>query len=135
MSTLGQRAGDQTMVHSSEGGGMPYLKVQTNQPVDDKRQEEILKKASRAIAQSLGKPEQYVMVSLEPSRKMLFAGSPAPAAFLDLRAIGLPASKTEALSKLLCDLMGAELSVPPDRIFINFADVSANLWGWNGETF
>ncbi len=114
---------------------MPYLKIQTNQAVDDKKQQTVLKRASASIAEALGKPEDYVMVSLEPSRNILFAGSCGPAAFLDLRAIGLPAAKTADLSKLLCGLVGSELGVPKDRIFINFADVPAHLWGWNSETF
>jgi len=54
---------------------------------------------------------------------------------LDLRAIGLPAGKTGELAALLCDLAKAELGVAKERVYINFADVPANLWGWNGETF
>jgi phenylpyruvate tautomerase PptA (4-oxalocrotonate tautomerase family) len=25
--------------------------------------------------------------------------------------------------------------VPPDRIYLNFTDVPAGNWGWNGDTF
>ena len=27
------------------------------------------------------------------------------------------------------------LGIPIDRVFLNFADVPSNLWGWNGDTF
>lgn len=114
---------------------MPYLKIQTNKRVGDEVNEAFLKKASKLVAQTLSKPEDYVMVSLEPPTAMLFAGSAEPTAFLELRALGLPAKKTGELSRLLCGLVESELSVQKDRVFINFMDFPPSLWGWNGETF
>lgn len=114
---------------------MPLLRIQTNTKLTDDKRDALLKKASRAVAQALGKPEDYMMVSLETDRPMMFAGSQVPAAFLDLRAIGLPTGQTEQLSALLCDLARTELGVAKERVYINFANVPANLWGWNGETF
>jgi phenylpyruvate tautomerase PptA (4-oxalocrotonate tautomerase family) len=114
---------------------MPLLKIQTNVNVAEGKRDALLKNASRAIAQLLGKPEQYMMVSLEAERPMMFAGTSEPAAFMDLRAIGLPVGKTGQLSALLCDLAKAELGAAKERVYINFTDVPANLWGWNGETF
>jgi phenylpyruvate tautomerase PptA (4-oxalocrotonate tautomerase family) len=114
---------------------MPLLKIQTNVNVPDSKRDALLKKVSRTVAQQLGKPEQYMMVSLESERPMVFAGTSEPAAFMDLRAIGLPAGKTGQLAALLCDLAKAELGVATERVYVNFADVPANLWGWNGETF
>src|SRR5690349_19387535 len=114
---------------------MPLLRIQTSATVPDGKRDALLQNFSRMIAQQLGKPEQYLMVSLEAERAMVFAGTSEPAAFLDLRAIGLPASKTGQLAALLCDLAKAELGVAKERVYINFTDVPANLWGWNGETF
>jgi len=114
---------------------MPMLKIQTNVSVPQGKRDSLLKNFSRTIAQQLGKPEQYMMVSLEAERPMVFAGTSEPAAFLELRAIGLPAGKTGLLATLLCDLAKAELNVPKERTYINFTDVPPNLWGWNGETF
>jgi phenylpyruvate tautomerase len=114
---------------------MPYLKIQANKVIDDKATQDVLKKASGLVARILGKPEEYVMVNLRGSSPMLFAGGSEPVAFLELRAIGLPADKTSDLSLSLCELMESELGIPKDRIFINFVDVPAHLWGWNGETF
>ena len=116
---------------------MPYLKIQTSVPINSSTPspQALLKKASRLVAKELNKPEDYVMVSLEPASAMLFAGSTEPTAFLELRAIGLPAKKTGDLSRLLCELVESELGVAKERVFINFADVSPSMWGWNGETF
>jgi phenylpyruvate tautomerase PptA (4-oxalocrotonate tautomerase family) len=94
-----------------------------------------LKKASQLVARELVKPEEYMMVSLEPASSMMFGGSTEPAAYLELKAIGLPKAKTGVLSRLLCELIAAESGISRDRIYINFADVPPSLWGWNGETF
>jgi phenylpyruvate tautomerase len=131
-----------------EGGGkelpMPYLKIQTTAAVSGQRSvvssatdptQAFLKKASRLVAQELGKPEQYMMVSLEPASAIMFAGSTEPAAFLELKAIGFPVAKANELSRLLCELIESELGIRKDRIYINFADIPPNMWGWNGETF
>ncbi len=114
---------------------MPLLRIQTNIAVDRQNTERLLKDASQRIAAALGKPEQYMMVSLEPDRVMTLAGTSEATAFLELRGIGLPVAKTAALSRLLCEWIEAELGIAPPRIYINFADVPANLWGWNGQTF
>ncbi|MEW6352985.1 MAG: phenylpyruvate tautomerase MIF-related protein [Pseudomonadota bacterium] len=114
---------------------MPYLKIQTNTPPTPKAQQELLKTLSRAVAKHLGKPESYVMVALEPPIPMLFGGEAAPLAYLELKSVGLPQAKTAELSKALCELVERELGVPQDRVYIEFANASGAMWGWNGGTF
>ena len=114
---------------------MPYLKITTNKSIDAEPKLKLLKAASKAVAAELGKPEQYMMVSAESQSAMLFGGNDAPCAFLELRGIGLPISKTEKLSQLLCSLVESHAGIHPNRIYINFADIPTNLWGWNSETF
>lgn len=114
---------------------MPYLKIQTNQNLDDSRQSALLKQASQTVAQQLGKPESYVMVALETDVPMLFAGNDAPLAYLELKSIGLPGSATAKLSQALCALMAERLDVAQDRVYIEFADAAPQMWGWNGDTF
>lgn len=114
---------------------MPYLKIQTNQNLDESRRSALLKLASKTVAQQLGKPESYVMIAVDAGRPMLFAGSDAPLAYLELKSIGLPAAATAKLSQSLCALMAEQLAVPQDRIYIEFADAAPQMWGWNGETF
>ncbi|NBC32433.1 MAG: hypothetical protein GVY13_07130 [Alphaproteobacteria bacterium] len=114
---------------------MPYLAITTNVPLEGDAADRLMHEASTLLAESLGKPERYVMVSLRPNTPMLFGGEPASTAHLDLRSIGLPESATPALSQKLCQLMQRMLSITADRVFINFADVPRALWGWNGRTF
>ena len=115
---------------------MPFLKIQTNHAIEASVGERLLAKASKMVAEELGKPEGYVMVQLQKEAPMLFAGSNKPLAYLELKSIGLPNNSTTSdLSNALCTLIKQELSIPKDRIYIEFADAPRDMWGWNGGTF
>lgn len=114
---------------------MPYLRIDTNQPLDPDRTAALMSKASELLAERLGKPRRYIMVALNTSHPMLFDASDAPSAFAELKSLGLPEDRTGELSEALCDLLQAELAVDRQRIFIVFASVARHMWGWNGATF
>ena len=114
---------------------MPYLKIQTNKPINDSDSHSLLPKASSLVAEKLGKPESYVMVAIDPPQPMLFAGSADPTAYLELKSIGLPESRTADLSQALCQLVADELGIATNRIYIEFADAPRSMWGWDGHTF
>ena len=90
---------------------------------------------SQRVAKQLGKPESYVMVALQLSVPMVFAGTTEPAAFLELKSIGLAESQTKPLSRALCDIIEAELGIRKDRVYIEFTNAAGKMWGWNGDTF
>lgn len=112
---------------------MPYLNIQTNLPLTKKAERTILKSASALVARQLAKPEEFVMVALEDDTAMLFAGSDDPVAFLELKAVGLPARKTKQLCDALCDLLETHLGIPPSRVYVKFIDVRRGMWGWKGD--
>ena len=114
---------------------MPMLAVRTTVSAADDVRDAFLDDASRSLAAALGKPETYMMIVFEGGHAMRFAGNAAPAAFLDLRSIGLPADRTGELSRLLCDLVQAHLGVATERCYVNFADIERAMWGWDGHTF
>jgi phenylpyruvate tautomerase len=114
---------------------MPYLKIQTNQTVNPGEAEALISKASKLVATELGKPEKYVMVALSNPVPMVFAGTDAPTAYLELKSIGLPSSRTGDLSQALCALIENELAISQKRVYIEFADAPRTMWGWNGSTF
>lgn len=114
---------------------MPYLKIQTNAPLDAMTGRKLIGAASQLLSDHLGKPERYVMVALHPIAQMLFAGEDAPLAYLELKSIGLPRKLTGDLSKSLCELLHDILGIPQTRIYIEFADIEPDMWGWNGSTF
>jgi len=114
---------------------MPYLKIQTNLPLSKKAERNVLQDASALVAKELGKPEEFVMVALQPDTPMMFAGTDDPVAFLELKSIGLPADKTKRLSRTLCDLINRHLGIRPERVYVKFIDVLHSMWGWKGDTF
>ena len=114
---------------------MPLLKIQTNRQVPPEQRPPLLQQASAKVAEILGKPERYVMVSLEHNPDMLFGGDTAPLAYLELKSIGLPGDRTRELSASLCGLIQEALEIPQERVYIEFADAARHLWGWNGGTF
>ena len=114
---------------------MPHLIIQTNQAVPAEKQEDLLLSASQLVAEGLGKPESYVMVSLRDQCPMSFAGTTEPNAYLELKSIGLPASRTAALSAALCSFVEEQLGISASRTYIEFADATRDMWGWNGGTF
>lgn len=114
---------------------MPLLKISTNQFLDHESIGDFLKQASASVAATLGKPEQYVMISLEHNPHMLFAGSSDALAYLELKSIGLPGDQTRQISHALCQLIDQHLAVPADRVYIEFSAPERHLWGWNSSTF
>ena len=114
---------------------MPLIRVTTSQPVSTEAQTAFLRRASAATAAMLGKPESYVMAILNQQAHMLFAGSSHPAAYVELKSLGLPEDSTADYSARLCSLIMDELGIPAERIYIEFSAPERHMWGWAGRTF
>ena len=114
---------------------MPLLKLQTSASLTDVQKQTLLTSLSQTVAQIIGKPEQYVMVTVE-SVPMIMSGQVQDAAFVELRSIGgIGGAVNRQLSKALCEQLNASLGIDPVRIYLNFMDVPAADWGYNGSTF
>ena len=114
---------------------MPYFSIETNQTIDKPANQELMKKTSAFVADLLGKPESYVMISIKPGTPLTFGGSAESAVFVRLKSIGLPKDRCTELSEKICGYIEQELGVSKDRIFIDFKDLERNMFGWNGKTF
>ncbi len=112
---------------------MPLFHIRSNTPIEDKTA--LALAASKQVAQLLGKPENYVMVVVEDKQHLVFAGNDQPAAYLELKSINLPESKTTELSSDLCDFISQQLGIDSRRIYIEFSNAERHMWGWNGATF
>ncbi len=114
---------------------MPLLKLETTVPLPDDKGKPLLAALSKAVAGTIGKPEQYVMITVSQSA-ILMSGKAGDAAFVDIRSIGgLNAETNRKLSQQICKLLKDSLGIAPDRVYLNFTDVEAGSWGWNGNTF
>ncbi len=114
---------------------MPLLKLETTIALTDDKRKALLASLSKTLAETTGKPEQYVMVTAGQSA-ILMSGKPGDAAFVDIRGIGgLSGEVNRQLSQKVCRLLNEALGVPPDRIYLNFTELEAGNWGWKGNTF
>lgn len=114
---------------------MPLLRLETTVVVPDEKRQTLLTALSRAVAETIGKPEQYVMVSISQAG-ILMSGKAGDAAFVDVRGIGgLTGDVNERLSQQVCKLLKDSLGVASNRVYLNFTSLEAANWGWDGKTF
>lgn len=114
---------------------MPYLLIQTNQPLADVEQNRLLADASKIVAAALNKPEKYVMVAWAPVTKMIFDRDPAGAAFVELRSIGIPESSRAEIPGALAKCMAEHLGIGADRVYLVMSDVPGKYWAQGEQTF
>ena len=93
----------------AKNNSMPLLKLETTVALSDDKRKELLAALSKIVAETIGKPEQYVMVTVNPAA-ILMSGKPGDAAFADLRSIGGLSDKVNrALSQKICRLLNESL--------------------------
>lgn len=114
---------------------MPLLKIQTNVNLDGTEKHRVISSLSAVTAEALGKPERYVMVILETDMPMQFAADRSGTIYAELKSIGLPENRTKELSATLCASLAEAMTVPAERIYIEFSNAERHMWGWNGTTF
>lgn len=114
---------------------MPYLKLTTNTTIDKDQSPKLLNRFSQLLAKETGKPERYVMVELAGDKDMLFGGSSEPLAYVECKSIGLSGQQAKSLSASISRLLTDNLQIPAERVYIEFSNCPADLWGWNGSTF
>lgn len=95
----------------------------------------VLKELSSIIADTIGKPEQYVMVVASHANIMM-SGSTEPAAFVAVESIGgLTPEVNRILSEKICALLQDNLHIQACRTYITFQPFTADSWGCDGSTF
>jgi phenylpyruvate tautomerase len=115
---------------------MPLIRLELSEVLTEDKKAHLLKAASKAVAETMGKPESYVMAVLAAPAAILMAGKHTKAAWVEVRGIGgFGTSVNRTLSEVLCTLLSHELKIHPEAVYLNFVDVSAENWGWKGTTF
>ncbi|MBU1247561.1 MAG: hypothetical protein KKB70_02585 [Proteobacteria bacterium] len=90
---------------------------------------------STLMSELLGKGVDWVMTEVMGNRALAYGGSDDPAAFVRLKSIGLKQSDCPELSKAICAFLVKQLSVPQNRVYIEFTDLDRTMFGWDGTTF
>ncbi len=114
---------------------MPYLKVNTNVSQSEPERLKLMQELSQIISIKTGKSENYIMIEINTEKIMIFAASDAPLAFLECKSIGLNSAQAVTLSEALSKRLNDVLDIPSERIYIEFINCPANMFGWNGSTF
>jgi phenylpyruvate tautomerase len=114
---------------------MPFFSITTNQALDADRSAAVSAEASAFLARLLGKPEKYIMVQIRPGEAMILNGNSEPAAFVELKSIGLAKDECKMLSEKICGFLEEWVGIPADRVYIDFYAIDGAMFGWNKTTF
>ena len=116
---------------------MPFLKIQVSSPsISETSSSALQSDGASIISQETGKSLDFVMVLVESGAKASFRGKASPVAYIEVKNVGeLPSGVTAKLSQRLSVLVGRELSIPKDRMYIEFQESKRHHWGWDGKTF
>lgn len=114
---------------------MPLLHLCTNLEMHPESELLTANAMSQKAAELLGKPESYVMVLVQSGQTMTFSGTAEPCAYLQVKSLGLPETRTSEFSAALCDHIKDTLGISSNRIYIEFSSPPRHMWGWDRSTF
>jgi len=108
----------------------------TNVPGHGIDKSDLLKALSKAVSESVGRPEQVVMISLSTDKPMCYGGAEAPpCAYGELISIGgIGGDKNKVISGAISTVLHAKLGILPSRYYLKFWDTPGSDLGWNGTT-
>ncbi len=113
---------------------MPFINVKTNVSVTDDKAESIKSLFGQAITAIPGKSEAWLMVEIEPERKLWFKGTAEEAAMVEVSLFGGASHNAYSmLTSHITGIISAQLGIPTSRIYVKYSETSN--WGWNGSNF
>lgn len=120
-------------LETDKDSDMPLIRIQTNTLIPNAS---VFSEALTNVASEwLGKSRRYIMVQLFPEIQMTMAGLTDPCAFVQFSSISLSRNQIKTVSSELTKMLSRELSIKGDRIYIEFNNVIAENWSWDGATF
>lgn len=112
---------------------MPFISVETN--IKFAKTEPVMRELSRVSSAIMGKPESVFQLSIKTGTSMLMAGTGEPTAFVRVRGINIPESQTQPLTEAICGVIQNLLSIPGNRVYVEFISSKNTMWGFDGNTF
>lgn len=101
---------------------MPFLTINTNADNKDKN---LAEDAARLVAETLGKPIAYVVVTVRAGQNMAFGGnSENKGALIEMKSIGF--ADKSGLAQKLTDLAVSRLDVEARFVNIEFVNMAAS---------
>ena len=113
---------------------MPYIQVNTNIAVPSDTSDTLKTAFGKAIESFPGKTERWLMVEINPERKMYFRGSDASCAIVNVSLFGKAADAAyDKMTAQVTDIVTGQLGIPADAVYVKYEEVGH--WGWNGTNF
>lgn len=101
---------------------MPFLTINTNA---DNKEKHLAEDASVLVAETLGKPVDYVVVTIQAGQDMAFGGSfENKGALIEMKSIGF--ADKAGLARKLTDLVVSRLDTEARFVNIEFVDLAAS---------
>ena len=113
---------------------MPFIDSKVTVKISEQQKEEIKTELGRLIG-TLNKSESYLMVGIEDSYDLWFAGKKLEkGAYVAVSLFGTaPKEAYDKLTGQICDLLSEKLGIPGNAVYVTYHPV--NDWGWNGRNF
>lgn len=114
---------------------MPFFHVQTNVEASLETKTALKTDFGSIVEKIPGKTEEWLMVRIEDEKDtMWFQGSDEPCAMVEVKVYGrIPNYSYDPLTKAITEAISKRLSIPFNRIYVNYAEYSH--WGYDGENF
>lgn len=114
---------------------MPFIDVKTSVPASCEKCEAVKSALGKAISVIPGKSEGWLMVEIEPDKKIWFRGDDsAPSAMVEVSVYGtLSDTAADRMTSEVTKILNGELGISPDRIYVKYSE--HDKWGWNGGNF
>ena len=109
---------------------MPYVNISTSKKIENKNK--LLDEISTLISSLTKKSKRFVMAKLEDKANLYF-NDESPCCYFEIKSIG--SLNPSEMANPICSFIHEKMGIPIDKIYINFYDVSPEMWGWNGRTF
>lgn len=113
---------------------MPCIKIETNVSLDPAKAKALALKLAQDLAAPIGKPVDRILAVIEPGMALSYRGTSDPAAFVELKSIGLTADDCPALAVFIGEFLERELGVPASMGLIEFKPLDPGLTGVNKGT-
>ncbi len=110
---------------------MPMINIKCSQEIPA----DLLGELSTVLAETIGKPEKYVMV-VASKADMMMSGTAGDVVYAEVKSIGgLNRIVNHEITMKICVLFSDHLGIPAERTYVTFQSVERDHWGWNGTTF
>ncbi len=113
---------------------MPFINTKYSGDITSE-QENSIKSALGEAVSIIGKSENWLMTGFEPNCSLYFKGEKfEKTAFVEVSLFGSASrSAYEQLTAAICKILGENLGVPEDKIYVKYSPT--DNWGWNGGNF